>query len=202
MWGDAFLVHPIRDKKNSDSLTIQLPKNQVWFDFHSGKKLNLSKNDSNFHVLNVVNSFNQIPVFVKAGSFVPMTEQIQSTDEFNPNKVSVHFYFDSKLKKSSGIWYDDDGLTNEAFEKQKYEMINFKFQKNTKKSIITIKKTVGKAYQSKIDSFNLIIHFDNKIPKSIKIGKQVFSSAQFLKNNYLKIPISLNSTDIKITFVD
>jgi hypothetical protein len=106
------------------------------------------------------------------------------------------------LKKSSGIWYDDDGLTNEAFEKQKYEMINFKFQKNTKKSIITIKKTVGKAYQSKIDSFNLIIHFDNKIPKSIKIGKQVFSSAQFLKNNYLKIPISLNSTDIKITFVD
>jgi alpha-glucosidase (family GH31 glycosyl hydrolase) len=121
----------------------------------------------------------KIPVFVKSGSFVPMSEKIQSTDEFNPNQVSVHFYYDNKLKESSGIWYDDDGLTNEAFEKQKYEMINFKFQKNTKKSIITIKKTVGKAYQSKIDSFNLIIHFDNKIPKSIKIGKQVFSSHNF-----------------------
>jgi len=144
----------------------------------------------------------KIPVFVKSGSFVPMSEKIQSTDDFNANQVSVHFYYDSKLKESSGIWYDDDGLTNEAFEKSKYEIIHFKFQKNMTKSIICIKKTVGKAYQSKIDSFNLIIHVDSKIPKSIKIGKRVFPSSQFLKNNYLQIPISLNSTDIKITFVD
>jgi alpha-glucosidase (family GH31 glycosyl hydrolase) len=182
---------------------VTLP-NGTWFDFHTGnvEERNIGLPGKEMKGTLVKKDLTKIPVFVKSGSFVPMSEKIQSTDEFNPNQVSVHFYYDSKLKKSSGIWYDDDGLTNEAFEKQKYEMINFKFQKNTKKSIITIKKTVGKAYQSKIDSFNLIIHVDNKIPKNIKIGKQVFSSAQFLKNNYLKIPISLNSTDIKITFVD
>jgi alpha-glucosidase (family GH31 glycosyl hydrolase) len=205
-WGDAFFVSPITSKRDSTELGIEhvtLP-NGTWFDFHTGnvEERNIGLPGKEMKGTLVKKDLTKIPVFVKSGSFVPMSEKIQSTDEFNPNQVSVHFYYDSKLKKSSGIWYDDDGLTNEAFEKQKYEMINFKFQKNTKKSIITIKKTVGKAYQSKIDSFNLIIHFDNKIPKSIKIGKQVFSSAQFLKNNYLKIPISLNSTDIKITFVD
>jgi alpha-glucosidase (family GH31 glycosyl hydrolase) len=205
-WGDAFFVSPITSKRDSTELGIEhvaLP-NGTWFDFHTGKveERNIGLPGKEMKGTLVKKDLSKISVFVKSGSFVPMTEQIQSTDEFNPNKVSVHFYFDSTLKESSGIWYDDDGLTNEAFEKQKFEYIDFKFQKNKKKSIITIKKTVGKAYQSKIDSFNLVIHFDNKIPKHIKVGKQVFSSAQFLKNNYLKIPISLNSTDIKITFVD
>jgi alpha-glucosidase (family GH31 glycosyl hydrolase) len=205
-WGDAFFVSPITSKRDSSELGIEhvvLP-NGTWFDFHTGnvEERNIGLPGKEMKGTLVKKDLTKIPVFVKSGSFVPMSEKIQSTDEFNPNQVSVHFYYDSKLKESSGIWYDDDGLTNEAFEKQMYEKVDFKFQKNKKNSIITIKKTVGKAYQSKIDSFNLIIHFDSKIPKSIKMGKQVFSSAQFLKNNYLKIPISLNSTDIKITFVD
>ncbi len=205
-WGEAFMVCPITSKVDTAELGLDrfiFPKG-VWFDFHSGKVVdkNIGFPGKDKKGVLTKRDLTKIPVFVKSGSFIPMSEKIQSTDEFIPNKVSVHFYFDSTLTESSGLWYDDDGLTSEAFEKKIYEKVDFKFQKNKKNSIITIKKTVGKAYQSKIQSFNLIIHFDKQAPKNIVIDKQIFPATQYLKNNCLEIPINFKSTECKITFVD
>ena len=202
MWGDTFLVHPIRDKKNSDSLTIQLPKNQVWFDFHSGKKLNLSKNDSNFHVLNVVNSLNQIPVFVKAGSFIPMTKTIKSVAEFDPNQTQVHFYFDESVKASEGTWYDDDGLTQNSFENGEFELIQFNFYgKDSKKKTICIEKVVGSKYQSKINKLELVIHGANAFEGKVKVGKKTYTTDQIRKGDLLIIPIVFSKSNYKIEWI-
>ena len=202
MWGDAFLVHPIRDKKNSDSLTLQLPKNQVWFDYHSGKKLNLSKNDSNFHVLNVVNSLNQIPVFVKAGSFIPMTNKLQSVAEFDPNITQVHFYFDESVKASEGKWYDDDGLTQNSFENGEFEFILFNFfGKDSKKKTICIEKEVGSKYQSKINKLELVIHGANAFEGKVKVGKKTYTTDQIRKGDLLIIPIVFSKSNYKIEWI-
>jgi alpha-glucosidase (family GH31 glycosyl hydrolase) len=202
MWGDALLVYPIRDKKNSDSLTIQLPKNQVWFDFHSGRKLNFSKNDSNFHVLNVVNSLNQIPVFVKAGSFIPMTNKLKSVAEIDPNQTQVHFYFDESVKASEGTWYNDDGLTQNSFENGEFELIQFNFSgKDSKKKTICIDKKVGSKYQSKINKLELVINGANAFEGKVKVGKKTYTTEQIRKGNLLVIPVVFSKSNIKIEWI-
>jgi oligosaccharide 4-alpha-D-glucosyltransferase len=202
MWGDAFLVNPIRDKKIADSLSIQIPNKQVWYNFHSGQKLNISKNGSNLAVLSLLNSLNQIPVFVKAGSFIPMTNKIQSVDEFNPNQTEVHFYFDESVKSSEGNWYDDDGLSQNSFENSEYELVNFSFNGNCpKKKFIYIDKEVGSKYNSKIKNFELIIHGARSITRKLKIGNKSYSIEQFRKDDLLVIPVNLSKSKVKIELV-
>ena len=202
MWGDALLVYPIRDKKASDSISIELPSNHVWFDFHSGEKIKLTSTNFGFVEKKLENTLTQIPVFVKAGSFVPMTKTIQSVAEFDPNKNQVHFYFDESVKSSDGTWYDDDGLTQNAFETGEYELIKFIFSsKNAKKKTICIEKEVGLNYPSKINKMELVIHGANAIDGKVKVGKKIFTTDQIRKGDLLIIPLDLSNPKIKIELI-
>jgi alpha-glucosidase (family GH31 glycosyl hydrolase) len=188
MWGDDFLVYPIREKKNSDSLTVHLPKSQVWFDFHTGEKMNCPKTNTTYCEKKTVNSLNYIPVFVKAGSFIPMTKTIQSVSDFDPNQTQVHFYFDESIKESKGLWYDDDGLTQNSFENGEYELVRFHFQhKSSRKKIIRIEKEVGSGYTPKIKKFDLILHGIGSFDGKIMINNKIYSASQFKRGEVLKI---------------
>jgi len=194
MWGDAFLVYPIRDKKNSDSLTIQLPKNHVWFDFHSDEKINLSKSYSSFVEIKHATTLEKIPVFVKAGSFIPMAKKIQSVSEYDPNQTEVHFYFDESVKESQEIWFDDDGLTQNSLENGEFELVRFRFEnKNSKNKIIQISKEVGSKYTSKIKKMDLIIHGISSFHGKITVNNKTYSASQLKPGETLKIHIDLDS---------
>ncbi|MBM3185834.1 MAG: DUF5110 domain-containing protein [Bacteroidetes bacterium] len=202
MWGDALLVYPIRDKKASDSITIQLPGNHVWFDFHSGEKIKLTSTSFCSFDKTVENTLTKIPVFVKAGSFIPMTKTIQSVAEFDPNQTQIHFYFDESVKTSEGTWYDDDGSTQNAFENGAYELTKFSFfGKIAKKKTICIEKEVGSNYKAKISKIELVIHGANAIEGNVKVGKKDYKIDQIKKGDLLIIPISFTSTKLKIELI-
>jgi alpha-glucosidase (family GH31 glycosyl hydrolase) len=202
MWGDALLVYPIRDKKSSDSIIIQLPSNQVWFDFHSGEKIMLLMNNSSFFEKKLENTLTQIPVFVKAGSFIPMTKAIQSVAEFNPNQTQVHFYFDESIKSSEGKLYEDDGMSQNSFENGEFESVNFIFNgRESKKKNICIEKEVGSNYKSKINKIELVIHGANSFIGKVKVGKKIVGIDQIRKGDLLVIPLDLSHPKVKIELI-
>lgn len=66
-----------------------------------------------------------IPVFVRAGAFIPMIEVIQTTKNYSTRKFDLHYYHDNSVVAGSGKLYDDDGMTPYAFEKGGFEILRF-----------------------------------------------------------------------------
>lgn len=118
LWGESFLVSPIVTK-GATNQTVYLPKGSNWFGLFDHQKF------AGGQSFTVPVDIQNIPVFVKAGSLIPMAEAVQSTSEYDPSKLKVVFYFDPECKESLGYMYEDDGATKDAFDKKMYEMFEF-----------------------------------------------------------------------------
>lgn len=74
-----------------------------------------------------------------------MSPIIQSTESYSDTMVTIHYYDAPELTESQGIWYEDDGLTNEAYEKGAYKLLQMSmFQKAKKRIFHSIRTTVQK----------------------------------------------------------
>ncbi len=194
LWGNDFLVTPIT-KSNVKTTSIYFPKNNNWFDFYSDKKY-LAGTTSQFNVAE-----ENIPTFVRGGSFIPMIKTIQNTSKYSLSNFDLHYYFDEKTTNSSGKLYNDDGTTPNAFEKGEYEILNFNSNYNVinNSKVITIKLSteIGKSFASSDKNVNLILH--NIIPKSIWVdGKNI---AFKMNKTTVEIPVlwlKMSSKEIKI----
>lgn len=166
LWGNVFLISPITDA-GMDSKKVYFPKGSTWFDFFNG----MTYYGGQEYV--IVTEENHIPVFVRAGSFIPMVKPVQSTKYYSTKELTVHYYFDESVKSSAGTMYDDDGETPNAFEKGEYELMTFKSELKSDALTINFNSNKGN-YKTKPDSRNikLIIHQLNKKPKKLMIGDQ------------------------------
>jgi oligosaccharide 4-alpha-D-glucosyltransferase len=117
LWGDAFLVAPVTDP-GVDNVNVKLPPG-AWFDFWDGTRYEGGRTAS------VGVTLETIPVLVRAGSFVPMTDEIQTTRDYTSEKLTVHYYADDSVDRSTGVMYDDDGVSRTSLANGRYELLNF-----------------------------------------------------------------------------
>ncbi len=178
-WGDAFLVAPIQYSKSEigDSIPVHLPKNSVWFNWFSGKKIVPVYVEETNELLPFVYckpEENQIPVFVKSGSFVPHAELVQQTDHYQPNATALHFYWDNSLTTSSGQWYEDDGYNAKALEEKDFTLLNFAYNKvASKKGMIRIEISGKTGTDSYVHQTKVVVFGADSI-KTIKLnGKKL-----------------------------
>ena len=122
LWGDSFLVAPVLEK-GAVERAVPLPAGFVWFDFATGER------QAGGQTLAVPLVPERIPVFVKAGAFVPMIAPIPCTAQYDPARLDVHFYADESVAASSGQCYDDDGRTPDAVEMKQYELLRFRSER-------------------------------------------------------------------------
>ena len=114
-----------------------------------------------------------IPVLVKGGSFVPMSPIIQSTEAYSDTMVTIHYYDAPELAESSGMWYEDDGLTNEAYEKGMFKLLQMNMSQNKKKTKLSFEPTYGLNMSQHTFKYDVMIH-SARIPKSISMnGKSI-----------------------------
>ena len=73
-----------------------------------------------------------------------------------------------RLKKSTGKLYNDDGVTPNAYEKGKYEILTFQSSVKRKEISIEINSETGKNFQASDKEITLIIHSISVPPKKIK----------------------------------
>ena len=196
MWGDAFLVTPITTP-NCTNVDVYFPRNSVWFDFYSDRRFSI--NDENTtSTVNVVVSSEHIPVYVKAGSFIPMKTNLSNTKDYENQKLQVHFYFDNSVDASSGMLYEDDGLDATVQETGNYFLMRMNFLKRKKKSILQF--IVESNYNTMDISkpVEIIIHNVNNCPKALKLGKSKIAFEYDKNNKTLKTSILINSLESKL----
>ncbi|WP_215223053.1 TIM-barrel domain-containing protein [Echinicola shivajiensis] len=112
MYGPSFLVAPIYketkiDEEGNDIRNgIYLPKG-LWIDYFSGEQYNGNQ---------IINSFDspiwKLPVFVKRGAIIPLTNPNNNVSEINKEHRIYELY---PFEHSSFREYDDDGIT-EAYK--------------------------------------------------------------------------------------
>lgn len=171
-WGDAMLVAPIVEP-NLTSKSVQLPKGQ-WFDFwtdtfyQGGQKIDYPV------------SLETIPVFIKAGSFVPMVNPHNNTESYSSERLTIHYYTDDSVSSSQYQMYEDDGKSGDSLQSGAYELIDFN-SKNSKASLNINLKHSGAGYVSMPNqrSIELVIHHLKDIPKGVVIADKALNKDEY-----------------------
>ncbi|WP_413997769.1 TIM-barrel domain-containing protein [Flavobacterium sp. W1B] len=139
LYGPNFLVAPIYqatksdDKGNDIRNGIYLPEG-TWVDYFSGEKYEGNR---------IINEFDspvwKLPVFVKSGAIIPMTNPNNNVAEINKNLRIYEIYPEGK---SSFTEYDDDGIS-EAYKSGKGAFTLIESDVNKDNVAITIQATKG-----------------------------------------------------------
>ena len=127
MFGPSLLVAPIVEE-NPAIWHVYLPENKGgWYDFFTGKKMHVSSGTIDIPV-----SLENIPVFVKAGTILPLAENCQHTGEVADVAWEIRIYQGADGKF---IVYEDEG-TNNQYEQGKYATFCMEWNDNKNKLIL------------------------------------------------------------------
>ena len=194
LWGNDFLITPIT-KAGVTSTEIYFPKSSNWFDFYTNEKHDAGTTD------NVKVNEDYIPTFVRGGSFIPMIETIQNSLSYSLDNFNLHYYFDESVAHSTGMLYNDDGVTPNAFEKEQYEAIHFSSNTSAKSLIIKIATVSGRNYASKNKNVAVFIHNISKKAKRIFVNGQEQVYKRFSEPLLVNVNAAIGPlSEIKIEF--
>jgi oligosaccharide 4-alpha-D-glucosyltransferase len=175
------------------TITIDLPKG-VWFNYYSG-----ARHVGGQQVKQAV-AIDQLPVYVKAGAFIPMIEPIASTDDYSTKHIALHYYADSAVQHSQGEMYDDDGISSNAIADQAYSLMSFTAEHNDSALTISLEAT-GDGYAGMPDNrtMDLIIHHWVQPPDSIEANGQRITAYHWDKvKQTLRFEMSWQMQPLKI----
>ncbi|WP_298091819.1 TIM-barrel domain-containing protein, partial [uncultured Sphingomonas sp.] len=105
MFGPAFLVAPVTDQ-GVTKRPVYLPAGADWYDYWTNRRY------TGGQTIEVAAPIDQVPLFVRAGSIVPMGVQVPSTATKQPLEA-IRVY---PGRDATFTLYDDDGTTN-AYKK-------------------------------------------------------------------------------------
>jgi oligosaccharide 4-alpha-D-glucosyltransferase len=131
MWGDAFLIAPVL-QPNALERKLYLPKAD-WYRYGDVEKVagGIWRTDDV--------TIDAIPVYVKAGSFVPKWEfsYAESLAAYD-HTGTLRMYYYPATSKSSYTFYDDDGKDPKSVASKKYQQVLFSGNSTTNRNTITI----------------------------------------------------------------
>ncbi len=116
-WGDAFFVRPVTDPGLTSVRTLIPPG--AWFDFWDDTRYEGGR------LVDIPVTLETIPVLVRAGSFVPMIDEIQTTRDYSSARLTLHYYADETVQESRGRMYEDDGESRTSLEDGAFELLTF-----------------------------------------------------------------------------
>ncbi len=205
LWGDNILVSPVVEK----GLTIQkvyLPEGFVWINYFTGEK------HTGGQEISVKTNINTIPVFIKAGAFIPMVPAFNNMEEYTSKNLTLHYYHDASVPHGQGFIYEDDGKTRHSLVNKHSEELLFNCYNQ---GFLTFEiKPLRYQYEGMLCERNieLVIHdFDSKTQhisienKNFKVNKSAKRYAKGdvgayynAKTGILKVKFTLKEDLIKI----
>lgn len=123
LWGDSLLIAPntndlsITNNKSStaNSVPVWLPPNSVWYDFWNDKK------QQGGNEISYTAGIGQLPLFVAAGSIIPMSPVSLSITDTEQDVLEIHIYTGADGKFTL---YEDDGIS-EKYKRGHYATQDF-----------------------------------------------------------------------------
>jgi alpha-glucosidase len=154
MCGDAFLVAPVIEA-GATRRSLYLPAG-VWYDFWTDERL------SGPACAEVEAPLERLPLFVRAGSVVPMAPPMQYVGERPVDRLTLHVYpgdGESQL-------YEDDGRTW-AFRDGEYRLTRFALSTNgSPLSRLDLCRQVEGRYKPEYQNFEVVIHGVDRLPRT------------------------------------
>lgn len=194
LWGDAFLVSPVIEK-NQLAKEIYFPKSaEVWIDYYTKE---VYEGGEKYLVETKIEN---IPTFVKGGSFLLKSDVVQTTEDYTFNNLKVEFYLDDSNEKTSVSYYNDDGKSASSLLDETYEKVNFQWNKISAKNYqIQIEKEVMPNFTSELEELDFEIFNWETSPKWIKInGNKVEFEHKNHSIQLKNIQLSKEKTTIEI----
>jgi alpha-D-xyloside xylohydrolase len=129
MFGKAMLVSPVTEPKVNE-WNVYLPKSVSWFNFWTGEYINGEQ------TITTEAPLDKIPLFVRAGSIIPMGPAIQyATEKSDPIEIRIYPGADGEF-----ILYEDEN-DNYDYERGIFSTITFKWDDT--KNVLTISSRKG-----------------------------------------------------------
>jgi alpha-D-xyloside xylohydrolase len=125
MFGPAFMVCPVHVYKARER-EVYFPVADGWYDFYTGKSF------AGGQKLSVSAPYERMPLFVKAGSIIPVGPEIEYTTQKPADPLTLYVYTGADGKFNL---YEDEGTTYD-YEKGKYSLIPISYSESTGELII------------------------------------------------------------------
>ena len=167
LWGDGLLVSPVTSANQAEWPTL-LPEG-VWIDFFSDTKYQGGQ------TVNYPLSQDNFPVWVKAGSFMPMADGLSRTEQFDARKIEMHYWHDNSVSSSSYTYYEDDGKNPASVEKGLYTKLQLSASVDEKAALtLTLDSEGSYIGMPKQRDITYIVHGLSEKPQSVSIdGRRV-----------------------------
>ena len=167
LWGDGLLVSPVTSA-NQTVWPTKLPEG-VWFDFFSDTKYQGGQ------TVNYPLSQDNYPVWVKAGSFMPMTKGLSRTEQFDARKIEMHYWHDNSVNSSSYTYYEDDGKNPASVKKGLYTKLLLNASVDDKAALtLTLDSEGSYIGMPKQRDITYVVHGLSEKPQSVSIdGRSV-----------------------------
>ncbi len=129
MFGHSLLIAPIVEA-GARKREVYLPQSVNWFNFWTGESIEGGRN------VTVDAPLNKIPLFVKAGSIIPIGPVVQHTNGYPSDTLEIRIY-----EGADGTFtlYEDEG-DNYNYEKGMYSVIDFIWNEAKKTLVINDRK--------------------------------------------------------------
>jgi alpha-glucosidase (family GH31 glycosyl hydrolase) len=170
--GQSFLVAPVwKDEEIRDS--IYFPKGK-WIDYWNG-----TVHEGKQWLNNYAAPLEKLPLFVKAGSIIPMYPQMNYDGEKPMDTLTLDIY---PSGKSSYQLYEDDGSTR-AYKEAKFATTNITCNQAANSIVVNIDAIKGN-YNNMLPQRNYVlqIHTTTK-PSSVMINNKRLSFSQYYYSN-------------------
>ena len=162
LWGPDMLVSPVLEAKKT-AQEVYFPATAAWIDFYTGQR------HEGGSTARVALSPDRIPVFVRAGAFIPMAPAMQTTRDYTGRNIELHYYHDRSVAAGSGKMYEDDGETPEAFEKGKYELLQFASRASDKVLEISVASEAGANQRRVARALSMVVHNLDARPALVEV---------------------------------
>ncbi len=188
LFGPSILVTPVESTK--EYAKVYLPEGD-WYDFYTDK-LYEGKSEVVTHC-----PISKLPLFIKAGSVIPLQKSVQSTSESAGDTLYLHVYAGNSSFFFN--YYEDDGLTYNYEGKDYYSRsILFDPLKNE-----LILESVTGTFKSRFKQIEVVLHgfadreysLNGKQLKSTQASINLLNALDttdphFLENLYTPVPVT------------
>lgn len=133
LWGENFLVAPVMNEGQT-SRSVTLPSG-TWINFWNNQAFTGNA------TITASAALDAMPLYVKAGSFIPMVPSLNSLATYNTDTLIVKYYADNTAPNSSFSLYDDDGKDPQALANSQFQLIRFDGTVSTNEVKVSLSKT-------------------------------------------------------------
>lgn len=195
LWGQDFLVQPVTNP-GQKTANVRFPADSAWINFYSGQRHAAASQS-----LEQLEA-SHIPVFVRAGAFIPMVPEqakLQSTQFYASSQLELHYYHDESVANSQRQLYEDDGLTTDAWTKGIYRLSHLKAQWNKPSNakpaslMIELQQTLGNAAPQALKQERqtvVVLHQITSQPKQVLLNGAPVNMEWEAKQQELRVSLS------------